>query len=90
MYTTFYMLWVKYLSLVTTFKTSSGQSKLVERDNHGPTSQQSQASYFCCGGDKPKVQMPYKTIPGQIPRKLEIERYVMFVCTMYDRRGHLI
>ncbi|KAM9332808.1 dynein axonemal heavy chain 1-like [Pholidichthys leucotaenia] len=30
--------------------------------------------YFRQGGDKPKVQMPYKTRPCQIPRKLEIER----------------
>ncbi|XP_044079595.1 dynein axonemal heavy chain 1 isoform X1 [Siniperca chuatsi] len=59
---------------VTTFKTPSDQCKLVEKDNHGPTSQQALASYFCRGGDTPKVQMPYQTIPDQIPRKLEIER----------------
>uniref|UniRef100_A0A8C9ZPR8 Dynein axonemal heavy chain 1 n=1 Tax=Sander lucioperca TaxID=283035 RepID=A0A8C9ZPR8_SANLU len=50
------------------------QCKIVEKDNHGPTSQQSQTSYFCKGGDAPKVQIPYQTVPGQIPQKLEIER----------------
>lgn len=88
-YTTSYTLWVKSLFVVTTFKTSSGQCKPVEKDKYGPTSQQTQTSYFCRGGDKPKVQMPYQTIPGQIPRKLEIERFVLlvlsYVCTMYDR-----
>ncbi|XP_055077981.1 dynein axonemal heavy chain 1 [Periophthalmus magnuspinnatus] len=36
--------------------------------------QQPQTSYFCNGGDLPKVQLPYETVPGKIPRKLEIER----------------
>ncbi|KAI4827733.1 hypothetical protein KUCAC02_031105 [Chaenocephalus aceratus] len=54
--------------------------KHVEKQKPGPTSQQSQqsqrsqTSYFPRGGDSPKVQIPYQTAPGQIPRKLEIER----------------
>ncbi|XP_067360331.1 dynein axonemal heavy chain 1 [Channa argus] len=48
--------------------------KLVEKYKHGPTSQLLQNSYFSQGGNTPKVQMPYQTKPGQIPRKLEIER----------------
>lgn len=59
------------------------------KENPGLNSWQSQNSYFCLGGDKPKVQMPYQTIPGQIPRKLVVERYVPFVCTVYDRGGPL-
>ncbi|XP_028430624.1 dynein heavy chain 1, axonemal isoform X1 [Perca flavescens] len=59
---------------VTTFKIPTDQCKIVEKDNHGPTSQQSQTSYFCKGGDAPKVQIPYQTVPGQIPHKLEVER----------------
>ncbi|XP_049894014.1 dynein axonemal heavy chain 1 [Epinephelus moara] len=59
---------------VTLSKTPSVQCELVEKNNHGPTSQQSQISYFCHGGDKPKVQIAYQTIPGQVPRKLVIER----------------
>ncbi|XP_047438259.1 dynein axonemal heavy chain 1 [Mugil cephalus] len=58
-----------------TIKTRSDQRKPTEKDNHAPqTTQESQNSYFCPGGDAPKVQMPFKTISGQIPRKLEIER----------------
>ncbi|XP_040889376.1 dynein heavy chain 1, axonemal [Toxotes jaculatrix] len=57
-----------------TFKTPSDQCKLVEKGCHKPVSRLSQNSYFCRGGDTPKVQIPYKTIPGQIPRKLAIER----------------
>lgn len=56
-------------------------------DNQGTTSKQPQTSYFCQGGDKPKIQIAYQTIPGQIPRKLAIERYVLFLYTIYDRRG---
>ncbi|TMS18883.1 Dynein heavy chain 1, axonemal [Larimichthys crocea] len=48
----------------TTFETPSVKFKPVE-----PL-----CSYFCRGGDEPKVHMPYQTTPGQIPRKLEIER----------------
>lgn len=58
-------------------------------ENPGTCSWQSQNSYFSMGGDKPKVQMPYQTIPGQIPRKLVVERYVLFLCTVYDRGGPL-
>uniref|UniRef100_A0A3Q3STI9 Dynein, axonemal, heavy chain 1 n=1 Tax=Mastacembelus armatus TaxID=205130 RepID=A0A3Q3STI9_9TELE len=50
------------------------QCQIVEKRNHLPTSQLTQNSYFCRGGDTPKVQMAYQNIPGQIPRKLEIER----------------
>ncbi|XP_069004796.1 dynein axonemal heavy chain 1 [Embiotoca jacksoni] len=58
----------------TTAKTPSDQRDLAENDEHVPhTSQQSCTSYIQ-GGDKPKVQMPYQTKPGQIPRKLQIER----------------
>ena len=81
------MLFVKSLSfrtftfsVVVTFKIPSDHFKLVEKDNYGPISELLQTSYFCRGGDTPKVQMPYQTIPGKIPRKLEIERYVLFVC----------
>ncbi|XP_054472107.1 dynein axonemal heavy chain 1 [Anoplopoma fimbria] len=58
----------------TTAKTPDEKCKLVENNNHGPTSKQSQNDYFCQGGNTPKVQIPYQTVPGQIPRKLAIER----------------
>ncbi|XP_026203417.1 dynein heavy chain 1, axonemal [Anabas testudineus] len=59
---------------VSTFKTSLEQHNFVEKYNHGPTSKLLQNSYFCHAGDAPKVQIPYQTMPGQIPRKLEVER----------------
>ncbi|KAK2862487.1 hypothetical protein Q5P01_002020 [Channa striata] len=62
------------LSYITIFKTQVDHCMLVEKYKHGPISQLLQNSYFCRGGNTPKVQMPYQTIPGQLPRKLEIER----------------
>lgn len=35
---------------------------------------QTETRYFCSGGDLPKVQLPFQTVTGTIPRKLEIER----------------
>ncbi|KAM9758655.1 dynein axonemal heavy chain 1 [Menidia menidia] len=59
------------LSSSNAIKTPSKQSK----DHHDPgTSQISPTSYFPLGGDRPKVQLPYKTTHGQLPRKLAIER----------------
>ncbi|AWP03287.1 putative dynein heavy chain 1 axonemal [Scophthalmus maximus] len=56
----------------TTLK--SDQCERVEEDYHGPVSHISQNSYFRRGGNTPKVQIAYQTIPGKIPRKLQIER----------------
>ncbi|KAM8915859.1 dynein axonemal heavy chain 1-like [Spinachia spinachia] len=50
------------------------QWQLFEFKYHKLNSQHLQNSYFCQGGTKPKVQKPYQTVPGQIPRKLAIER----------------
>ncbi|KAM9362199.1 LOW QUALITY PROTEIN: dynein axonemal heavy chain 1 [Symphorus nematophorus] len=54
-----------------------GQSILEVSDVNtakGSTFNISSDQYFCQGADAPKVQMPYQTNPGQIPRKLQIER----------------
>ncbi|KAL6111885.1 dnah1 [Pungitius sinensis] len=58
----------------STSKTPDDQWQLFEFKYHGPNSQHLQNSYFCRDGTKPKVQKPYQTVPGQIPRKLTIER----------------
>ncbi|KAM9856968.1 dynein axonemal heavy chain 1 [Aulostomus maculatus] len=58
---------------VTTPQTPFVQCELDKTDYNAPPTS-SHAAYFCRGGDTPKVQMPYQTVPGQIPRKLEIER----------------
>lgn len=69
-----------YIFLGTTFETPSVKFKPVE-----PL-----CSYFCRGGDEPKVHMPYQTTPGQIPRKLEIERSVLFVRVMYMTEAYTL
>ncbi|XP_058497468.1 dynein axonemal heavy chain 1 [Solea solea] len=61
-------------TMTTSAQTPSDQCEMVEAVYHGPVSQLTQNPYFCLGGDTPKVQIPYQTIPGQIPRKLAIER----------------
>ncbi|XP_062252615.1 dynein axonemal heavy chain 1 [Platichthys flesus] len=63
-----------YTPEVSTVKTSSDQWEHVKKDFHRPVPILLKNSYFRGGGDTPKVYMPYQTIPGQIPRKLAIER----------------
>ncbi|XP_068576471.1 dynein axonemal heavy chain 1 [Cebidichthys violaceus] len=59
----------------TTFKTPDDQWIIDSlNDKYRSTSHESQNSYFCRGGNAPKVQIAYQTVPGQIPRKLAIER----------------
>ncbi|XP_030585284.1 LOW QUALITY PROTEIN: dynein heavy chain 1, axonemal-like [Archocentrus centrarchus] len=59
-------------------KTPPDQLSCAAEDYHVPhvphNSFSSQTSYFCQGGDKPKVQIAYEIHPGMIPRKLAIER----------------
>ncbi|KAK7907430.1 hypothetical protein WMY93_016042 [Mugilogobius chulae] len=50
---------------------SKSESK---KSNDKSKSQQAKTSYFCSDGDLPKVQLPYQTVAGKIPRKLAIER----------------
>lgn len=76
--------------LATICKAPLDQCIFDDKDIPGPTAQHPQTSYFCQGGDEPKIQMPYQTIPGQIPRKLAIERYAVFLCTAFHRKGHFI
>ncbi|XP_071349900.1 dynein axonemal heavy chain 1-like [Trachinotus anak] len=59
---------------VTAVKTPPNQCMFPEKNYQGPISHVSQNPYFCRNGDKPKVRIPYQTTPGQIPRKLAIER----------------
>ncbi|MED6248877.1 hypothetical protein ATANTOWER_006426, partial [Ataeniobius toweri] len=43
-------------------------------NNHHDTAEQSESSYFSIGGDVPKVQIPYETLPGHAARQLVVER----------------
>lgn len=67
--------------LVTTFQTPPDLQKLVEKDKHGPSAQQPEIPDFYPGGYSAKVQLPHHTMPGMIPRKIEIERYVCIKVT---------
>ncbi|KAG7477961.1 hypothetical protein MATL_G00075170 [Megalops atlanticus] len=59
---------------VTTFQTPEDLHKLLERDKHGPSTQLLLQTDFPSRGYTAKVQMPLDSQPGQLPRKLEIER----------------
>ncbi|XP_067102135.1 dynein axonemal heavy chain 1 [Osmerus mordax] len=59
---------------VTTFWTPHELHSLVEKDSHGPSTQIQQQTDFAPGGHTAKVQLPYNSLPGEIPRKIEIER----------------
>ncbi|XP_029358997.1 dynein heavy chain 1, axonemal [Echeneis naucrates] len=48
-------------------------SKLKE--DYGPILHISQNPYFSQSGVTPKIQIPYHAVPGQIPRKLAVERH---------------
>ena len=58
----------------------SDQWEHDKKDYHRPFPMLSKNSYFRRGGDTPKVHMPYYTVSGRLPRKLAIERFVLFVC----------
>ncbi|XP_061731227.1 dynein axonemal heavy chain 1 [Nerophis ophidion] len=58
----------------TSSKSPFAQYKFDEKDYYGLCSKQLLTSYYSRGGDTPKVQMPYKTISGKIPRDLKKER----------------
>ncbi|XP_077458505.1 dynein axonemal heavy chain 1 [Stigmatopora argus] len=58
----------------TSSKSPFAHYKFDDKDYYGPFSKQLLTSYFNRGGDTPKVQMPFKTIPGRSPRDLTKER----------------
>ncbi|XP_072521546.1 dynein axonemal heavy chain 1 [Salminus brasiliensis] len=58
----------------STFQTPTDLFNILERDRHGPTTQILQQSDFSSRGYTAKVQLPYRCSPGQMPRKIEIER----------------
>ncbi|XP_068171919.1 dynein axonemal heavy chain 1 [Antennarius striatus] len=64
---------VRDLNTAKGSKTSPDQLTLTGQSHPGASSE-SQTSDFWRSGCTPKIQMPYQTIPGQIPRKLAIER----------------
>ncbi|KAJ8259834.1 hypothetical protein GJAV_G00174010 [Gymnothorax javanicus] len=59
---------------VTTFKTPVDLKNLLAKERHGPSTQRLLQTDFARGGYTAKVQLPFKVQPGELPRKLEIER----------------
>lgn len=57
-----------------TFEAPWDESKFLEKERLHITSWQTNYSYFCRLGNSPKVQMPFETPPGFIPRKVAVER----------------
>ena len=39
---------------------------------------------------EPKVQLPFNAEPGQVPRKIEIERYLGHICVLAEHNLHLL
>ncbi|XP_063071051.1 dynein axonemal heavy chain 1 [Engraulis encrasicolus] len=59
---------------VRTFHTPEDLHSIVEKEKHGPTTQQLQQTDFPASSYTAKVQLPYQCQSGQVPRKIEIER----------------
>ncbi|NXA33441.1 DYH1 protein, partial [Eudromia elegans] len=59
---------------VTTFKTPEDIGSCLEKQVIGPTTEILLKSDFPLQAFKPKVQIPFQRLPGQCPRKVEIER----------------
>lgn len=60
--------------LVTKFKVPASFKSLMEDQMVGPSTEILAESDFPEQSFKPKVQMPFKRVPGQNPRKVEVER----------------
>ncbi|XP_066927305.1 dynein axonemal heavy chain 1-like isoform X2 [Clytia hemisphaerica] len=60
----------KHTPKVTTFQNNCYEENIV----YGPSTAPTAVSEFPNGSWKPKVQLPFRTQPGQMPRKIEVER----------------
>ncbi|NXX96307.1 DYH1 protein, partial [Centropus bengalensis] len=59
---------------VTTFKMPEDFGSIVDKQVIGPTTENLIKSDFPEQSFKPKVQIAFQTLPGQCPRKIEVER----------------
>ncbi|XP_048343305.1 LOW QUALITY PROTEIN: dynein axonemal heavy chain 1 [Sphaerodactylus townsendi] len=59
---------------VTTFHTPENIGLILDSQQIGPTTEIIKESDFPLQAYKPKVQVPFEVLPGQCPRKVEIER----------------
>lgn len=65
---------------VRTFEVPENFEEQLEQQRIGPTTQLLTHADFPLQAYEPKVQVPYLVLPGQCPRKIEIERYGMVGC----------
>ncbi|CAM5127491.1 unnamed protein product [Eretmochelys imbricata] len=59
---------------VTTFETPENIESYLDKQVIGPTTEILAKSDYPLQAFKPKVQLPFQGLPGQCPRKIEIER----------------
>ncbi|XP_042305771.1 dynein axonemal heavy chain 1 isoform X2 [Sceloporus undulatus] len=64
----------KHTPKVTTFATPENIGNILNNQQIGPTTEIIKESDFPLQAYKPKVQVPFEVLPGQCPRKIEIER----------------
>ncbi|XP_045153350.1 dynein axonemal heavy chain 1 [Echinops telfairi] len=64
----------KYTPKVLTFKVPEDFQQQVEQQRIGATTQRLSQTDFPLQAYEPKVQVPFQVLPGQCPRKIEIER----------------
>lgn len=64
----------KFTPRVGTFEIPEDLEERVEQQSIGATTQQLTQTDFPLQAYEPKVQVPFQVLPGQCPRKIEIER----------------
>lgn len=60
--------------LVTTFQMPEDFASILDKQRIGPTTEKLIESDFPAQSFQPKVQVAFKVLPGQCPRRVEIER----------------
>ena len=61
-----------------TFQVAADVYERMENLPPGPTTELPPNTDFYAGAYAAKVQLPYQSIPGKTPRKIEIERYALW------------
>ena len=60
-----------------TFQVAADVYERIENIPPGPTSELPPNTDFYAGAYSAKVQLPYQSVPGKTPRKIEVERYAV-------------
>lgn len=79
------------LPAVGTFEIPEDFEERIEQQSIGSTTRRLTQTDFPLQAYEPKVQVPFQVLPGQCPRKIEIERYGWVDCRegLSSGRGHL-